>query len=56
MPEVYTCKCGHQRWIIFGGEIECAKCEQRYYLWPKSPQAFNCEKEANVVCDPATAS
>lgn len=44
MPEVYTCSCGAQTWVILPGEVECAKCHQRYRLPDNklcAPSEFN---------------
>ncbi len=32
MPEVYTCSCGNQKWIILGSEIICSTCGKRYTI------------------------
>ena len=32
MDEVYTCKCGCQKWIIHDRFIECGSCSEKYYL------------------------
>ena len=32
MPEVCTCKCGNQKWLIFAGYMKCVKCGKEYNL------------------------
>lgn len=32
MAEVYTCRCGNQRWIIYGVMIECSACKEKFTL------------------------
>jgi len=42
MPEVYTCKCGFQHWVIAPGEIICVQCHTRYTIDPlMHPGEFN---------------
>jgi len=33
MPEVFTCECGNQEWIIYSsGHVECPKCRRRFNI------------------------
>lgn len=46
MPEVHTCTCGGQTWIIMGAKICCNSCGKEYNLmWlddeMESPKEFN---------------
>jgi len=41
MPEVYTCYCGNQEWIIYNSNIECTKCKKKFMLYVQSAHNFN---------------
>ena len=46
MEEIYTCRCGEQKWFIKHGEIECCECGTLYqHTEPESPDEFNRRNE-----------
>ena len=56
MPEVYTCLCDYQTWLIMGRIIECSNgaCCRQYQL-PESyalpPSDFNHRREVLMTRD-----
>lgn len=43
--EVYVCKCGHDKWTIRYGGIQCASCGTIYEIRLMSPVKFEREKD-----------
>lgn len=41
MPEVFTCDCGNQTWVIYRGKVECSVCKIKYCIYKCEPNDFN---------------